>query len=278
MTRNNKRASFISERFAKVNAGAAKCIVAIIAILLIVAVSTFTKKESFANNQVGMASGETDIQDAIIEVTTAMTEYIETVTEETTSTTVIEETETITTEVTISITLDDVDSQPWVRPIGAKYQVSKGDFVQLCNLIGREYGADYIPVQEKAAVVQTVMNRVMSPSFPNTVQGVIEQPGQYEGFLSRGYYSDKVTESVRLAVLGCLNGEFTSRYTVTSMYAFYGECDIDEYALFYWGDGYFNHFYQTYEEFKVSYDYFLNNKDVVHENSRKVYLYMTGQQ
>ena len=278
MTRNNKRASFISERFAKVNAGAAKCIVAVIAVLLIAAVSTFTKKETFANNQVGMASVETDIQDAIVEVTTATTEYIETFTETTTSTTVIEETEPITTAVTISITLDDVDSLPWATPIGAKYKVSKGDFVQLCNLLGREYGADYIPVQEKAAVIQTVMNRVMSPNFPNTVQGVIEQPGQYEGFLSRGYYSDKVTESVRLAVLGCLNGEFTSRYTVTSMYALYGECDIDEFAFFYWGDGYFNHFYQTYEEFKVSYEYFLNNKEDVQEQSRNVYLYMTGLQ
>ena len=129
-----------------------------------------------------------------------------------------------------SCTLEEVDTNPWDTPIGFKYQVSKNDFVHLCNLVAREYGADFVPIEEKAKVAQTVLNRVASPYFPDTVEKVITQPGQYEGELSRGYYSDRVTESVRLAVIYALNGNVQNDY------------------VFYWGDGKENHFY-TYEEY-----------------------------
>lgn len=142
-------------------------------------------------------------------------------------------TETTTTTYTspISVTLQQVDTQPWGNKIGSKYQVSKSDFVELCNLLGREYGADFVPVEEKALVVQTVLNRVSDPRFPDTVEAVIAQPGQYTGYLDRGFYSEEtVTESVRQAVLYALNGNVDNNY------------------VFYWGDGMKNHFY-TYEEY-----------------------------
>lgn len=133
----------------------------------------------------------------------------------------------------VSTTLKEVDSQVWSKRIGAKYQVSKNDFVQLCNLVGREYGSDFVPEKEKALVCLTVLNRVESEHFPNTIEAVISQPGQYEGELSRGYYSDKVTESVREAVMMALNGEI----------------EPNDY-IFYWGDGRTNHFY-PYEEYNL---------------------------
>lgn len=135
------------------------------------------------------------------------------------------------TSLDVSTTLEEVDSQVWSKRIGAKYQVSKNDFVQLCNLVGREYGSDFVPEKEKALVCLTVLNRVESGIFPDTIEAVISQPGQYEGELSRGYYSDKVTESVREAVMMALNGEI----------------EPNDY-IFYWGDGRTNHFY-PYEEY-----------------------------
>lgn len=258
-------------------------IIIVVLTILAIFVAFFRKMHDEKSMQVGMASNQTDISDVIVEITKSTECEGETeVTTNTTTTAMVEE-ETIsivTTITTISVTLKDIDTLPWGTRIGAKYQISKNDFVQLCNLVGREYGADFIPVQEKAAVVQTVMNRVNSPSFPNTIQGVIEQPGQYEGFLSRGYYTDKVNESVRLAVLGCLNGEFYTRYTDKANvvpYKIAGECDINEGALFYWGDGLFNHFYQTYEEFSETYTYFLNHKEELYARSKNSYMYITGQ-
>ena len=281
MERNNKGKGINNKRSVKTNATGAKWVITIIVLVIIAVIAVIISKLDADTMQVGMTSTleETDIYDVIVEVTRATQEEETEITTYTTA--MVEEESIVTTVTTISVTLHDVDTLPWTTRIGAKYQISKNDFVQLCNLIGREYGADFIPVQEKAAVVQTVMNRVNSPSFPDTIQGVIEQPGQYEGFLSRGYYSDKVTESVRLAVLGCLNGEFYTRYTDKANvvpYKIAGECDINEGALFYWGDGLFNHFYQTYEEFSETYNYFLNHQEELYARSKNSFMYITGQQ
>lgn len=132
----------------------------------------------------------------------------------------------------IATTLEEVDMSNDTVKIGSSYQFSKGDFIELCNLVGREYGADIVPVAEKALVVQTVVNRVTSPHFPNNVEDVIAQPNQYTGWLSRTDYSSSVTESVREAVLYCLNGNVSNDF------------------VFYWGDGYNNYFY-TFEEYPM---------------------------
>ena len=172
-----------------------------------------------------------DFLEVMESVTTTVPDFLEVM--ETATTAPSQEVTTIEAEPElISTTVEEVDNQPWARRIGTKYRVSKSDFVHLCNLVGREYGADFVPVEEKALVAVTVLNRVQSEHFPNSVEKVITQPGQYEGELSRGYYSAKVTESVREAVMMALNGEITNDY------------------VFYWGDGTRNHFY-TYEEYNL---------------------------
>lgn len=165
------------------------------------------------------------VEPAVIEVTPLAMRYEKVYAEETE--------EPKSTGYYVSTTLEQVDSQEWLRPIGSKYKVSKSDFVQLCNLVGREYGSDFVPEKEKALVAMTVLNRVDSEKFPNTIEAVISQPDQYVGELSRGYYSEKVTESVREAVMMALNGEIESNE-----------------IIFYWGDGCTNHFY-TYEEYDL---------------------------
>lgn len=192
----------------------ARCIVAILAagaLVFNIVIMANTKRRAIANDDVAAIG---------IDIESIVTEPLQPTTEP-----VYQE------EPSRSCTLEEVDSNPWVTPIGSKYQVSKNDFVQLCNLVGREYGADFVPIEEKAKVVQTVLNRVESPYFPDSIEDVITQPGQYEGELSRGYYSDRVTESVRQAVLYALNGNVQNDY------------------VFYWGDGVKNHFY-SYEEYE----------------------------
>lgn len=137
----------------------------------------------------------------------------------------------------IATKLEDIYTMPWSNRIGKLYKLSKCDYVQLCNLVAREYGAYWVPEEEKAKVVQTVMNRVESEYFPNTVEEVLSQPGQYTGELSRGYYDPRVDDSIKKAVLYYLNGWY-----------------VNNNYLFYWGDGKVNHFYTNYEDFKVSYD------------------------
>lgn len=74
--------------------------------------------------------------------------------------------------------------------------ITESERVMLCNLVGREYGSDYVPIPEKAKVVAVVMNRVNSPLFPNTIYEVLTQPYQFSGYIASDVYSYQVTDSV----------------------------------------------------------------------------------
>ena len=81
--------------------------------------------------------------------------------------------------------------------------VSQSDYILLCNVVGHEYGANWISEYDKALVVEVVMNRVKSPQFPNTIYGVLTQRSQFSGaytYVNLGTYSRKVTDSVKAAV------------------------------------------------------------------------------
>lgn len=72
--------------------------------------------------------------------------------------------------------------------------------ILLCNVVAREYGSDWVSVYDKACVVACVMNRVNSPQFPNTIEGVLTQPNQFSGYYACNYEWSNVTDSVREAV------------------------------------------------------------------------------
>ena len=81
--------------------------------------------------------------------------------------------------------------------------VTEREYIMLCNVVGHEYGADWVPVEEKALVAEVIMNRVNSPAFPNTVYAVLTQKGQFAGIeylIEMETYSHYVTDSVREAV------------------------------------------------------------------------------
>lgn len=103
--------------------------------------------------------------------------------------------------------------------------VSYDDAVRLANTVGSEYGSDWVAVSEKAKVVATVINRVNSSRWPNTVYDVLVQPYQYDSSYADTYFHGNVTASCIEAV------------------DYYFE-HSDEFGNIqsFWGDGTWNHF------------------------------------
>lgn len=60
---------------------------------------------------------------------------------------------------------------------GLKYTAEELDIVS--KLLCREAGATWASDEHQRLVVSVIVNRVKSPLFPNTIKGVIYQPGQY---------------------------------------------------------------------------------------------------
>lgn len=109
----------------------------------------------------------------------------------------------IPTETEAVIEPEIVDSETYTEPvyeIRLDLPITELERVMLCNLVGREYGSDYVPIPEKAKVVAVVMNRVNSSLFPNTIYEVLTQPYQFSGYIASDEYSYQVTDSVIEAV------------------------------------------------------------------------------
>lgn len=142
-----------------------------------------------------------------------------------TSTVVTYTTITYTTTTTQEVSTEIV-TEPETEEIIAS-PISESERVMLCNLVGREYGSDHVPVAEKAKVVSVVMNRVNSPYFPNTVYEVITQPDQFSaGYIPVDSYSPEVTDTVIEAV----------------DYYFEHEEEFSSDIYYFVGDGYWNYF------------------------------------
>lgn len=187
---------------------------------------------------------DTDNQSSKAEVTTICTTVSMTSTE-TTSTTFSTTTSTsmTTTAATTSATATEtiawentVQTKPepttaWVEPnplqqASTDLPISDYERTLLCNVVAREYGSDCVSVYDKACVVATVMNRVNSPQFPDTIEGVLTQPYQFSGYYACDYEWSNVTDSVRESV----------------DYYFNHQGEFGNYLYFY-GDGTRNYFY-----------------------------------
>lgn len=72
--------------------------------------------------------------------------------------------------------------------------------IYLCNVVGTEYGADWVSLYDKACVVATVMNRVHDGGWtngkPSTIYNVLTAPYQYNPAYAVPYYRYNVTQSV----------------------------------------------------------------------------------
>lgn len=96
--------------------------------------------------------------------------------------------------------------------------ITQAEFYMLANLVAHEYGADWVATAEKAKVVMTVMNRVRSNKFPNTIREVILQKNQY-CWVPDSYYWKRTTQGCKDAVTYYFNHQ--DQYS-TNLYSFYG--------------------------------------------------------
>ena len=107
-------------------------------------------------------------------------------------------TQPITESQTIAVMIEEtpvVESEPV-----ATYPITEYERILLCNIVANEAGSDWISIYEKASVVACVMNRINSPDFPNTIEGVLTQPYQFSGYYASSYYYPTVTDACVEAV------------------------------------------------------------------------------
>ena len=78
------------------------------------------------------------------------------------------------------------------------------DFTLLCRMISAEARGE--PYTGQVAVGAVILNRVDHPSFPNTVAGVLFQPGAFSPVADGQFYSVTITDSARRAAQDALNG------------------------------------------------------------------------
>ena len=92
---------------------------------------------------------------------------------------------------------------PAVQPDSNSVSVSQSDYVLLCNAVAHEAGSNSISAEDKAKVVEVIMNRVNSSKYPDSIYGVLTQKYQFTGsstYVDLGSFSGKVTDLVKEAV------------------------------------------------------------------------------
>lgn len=70
-----------------------------------------------------------------------------------------------------------IGAEPEIAEV--KTLMNQRQVMLLANLIDLEAGSDYCTDELQQAVGSVVLNRVADDRFPNTLEGVIYQPGQY---------------------------------------------------------------------------------------------------
>lgn len=86
-------------------------------------------------------------------------------------------------------------------------QVDFDDMYLLAKVIQAEAGSEWLSDEWKMAVGEVVLNRVASPEFPNTLEEVVYQPGQYYGKNNSYFNSLLPSERCVEAAARLLGGE-----------------------------------------------------------------------
>ena len=81
--------------------------------------------------------------------------------------------------------------------------VSNSDYYLLARIISAEARGE--PYTGQVAVGAVVLNRVKHPSFPDTIAGVIYQPGAFSA-INDGQFDQPIAESAYRAAQDALNG------------------------------------------------------------------------
>lgn len=82
--------------------------------------------------------------------------------------------------------------------VQGSYNISDWEYTLLCRIVSSEYGADWVPVEEKAKIVASVMAMVYNPNYPDTIEGVLDVSCVPWGFDK--YYDYYMSDSIYAAV------------------------------------------------------------------------------
>lgn len=202
------RASFIRSLLARGTAGVA------ITLLLFVGVGCPDNKSTESDARQPVV---TDVATTTQLTTTATKPVIKTT--ETQSTVTATTTESITTtemptEVSTAEVIpateavtDSVEVQPVIEHA---LPISEQDRVLIGNVISHEAGSAWIGEYERVCIVAAIMNRVADSRFPNTVDGVLHQSGQFFDVpYYRVDYSGIGFEPMDRAIDAYFNGEYS---------------------------------------------------------------------
>ena len=108
--------------------------------------------------------------------------------------------------------------------------ITDAERIMLCNVVGGEYGSDWVSQYDKACVVACVMNRYYDGGWQgygrdNTIYNVITAPGQFASHYGNTYYNWNVTDSC-----------------ISAVEYYFENMDTFPHYTSFWGDGSRNHF------------------------------------
>lgn len=106
------------------------------------------------------------------------------------------------------LTADGIAGSKTLQALGITADSGNGEFTQseialLARIISAESRGE--PYEGQVAVGAVILNRIAHPSFPNTLAGVIYQPGAFS-CLDDGQVNEPVSESAKRAARDALNG------------------------------------------------------------------------
>lgn len=90
-------------------------------------------------------------------------------------------------------------------PTGVPAGISNEDYMALCKIVQAEAGGE--SQEGKLLVADVILNRVVNPAFPNSIQAVITQRGQFSPVSNGSYYSASPSADTIAAVNRALAGE-----------------------------------------------------------------------
>ena len=108
---------------------------------------------------------------------------------------------------TNGLTVDGICGKETLAAIGlssGSSQSGSNDFYLLARMIAAEARGE--PYVGQVAVGAVILNRVEHPSFPNSISGVIYQPGAFSAIDDGQWAKTPVTESARNAAQAALDG------------------------------------------------------------------------
>ena len=92
----------------------------------------------------------------------------------------------------------DEDESESTYAAQGSYNISDWEYTLLCRIVSSEYGSDWVPVEEKAKIVASVMAMVYNPNYPDTIEEVLDVSCAPWGFDK--YYDYYMSDSIYAAV------------------------------------------------------------------------------